>query len=139
MNCIQISEWTPDLMCLGSGKQPLHIPKVDFTYNLWKEINVLPLALRALVYCTDFPPLKRHSKHVLLGGILGFIMRNPYFPYRGKGAHSQFIQPGQNCHFTNSANKTLRASGFNPLKKLVNEHHPQCLCAEESNPCLFHI
>ena len=67
---IQLNEWTPAPMCLVSGKQPLPISSLDFSYNCGNNASVLPLALKALVHCTDLPPLKRHSKRVLLCGEL---------------------------------------------------------------------
>lgn len=63
---ILLSVWTPAQRRLGSRKQLLPISSLDFSYNWGKNANVLPLALGALGYCTDFPSLKRYSKCVLL-------------------------------------------------------------------------
>ena len=67
---IQLNEWTPAPMCLVSGKQPLPISSLDFSYNCGNNARVLPLALKALVHCMLFPSLQRHSKRVLLCGEL---------------------------------------------------------------------
>jgi len=42
---IQLNEQTQALMHLVSGKQPLPITQLDFSYNFRKNSNVLPLTL----------------------------------------------------------------------------------------------
>ena len=60
-----------------------------------------------------------------------------FFSISGKTAHSQFIQPGQNCQFTNSANKHLEVSWFNRETNTVEVLWLQWHSAQESKTCLF--
>ena len=86
-------------MCLGSGKQPLPISKLDVPQYSRTYIGVLPHLPWALVHCMELPLLQSHSKRVLLFGEIWDGMRLPSFPYQGKAAHSQFIKPGKICHY----------------------------------------
>ena len=64
---IPLNEQTTAPKHLGSGKQPLPIYSLYFSYHGGSNFKVLPFALRALVHCTHILSNQRHSKRDLFG------------------------------------------------------------------------
>ena len=67
---IPLNYRTPAPRHFAAGKHTLPISLLDISYHCRSNANVLPLALRALVQCTDILSHKRHSKRDLLCGEL---------------------------------------------------------------------
>ena len=82
--CIQ----SPSPVPLCSGKPPLPVSHIDFSYHYGKDTNVLPLPLWALVCSKDFPLLERHSKSLLYTESVRYGRRKPSLQFQVISAHS---------------------------------------------------
>ena len=134
---IQLNEQTTAPMHLGSGKQPLPISKLNFSYNGMNHSYVLPLALLCLVNGTELPSLKKHSKHVLLFQTCEEACKIILFHISEKQHIACLYNQGKHCQFTVLALKHSEASWINRESKPMIVQQPLCLCAQESKPCLF--
>ena len=64
---------------LCSGKPPLPLSHIDFSYVYGKDTIVLPLPLWTLVCCREFPWLERTCKSVLCRGGVRCALKRPSF------------------------------------------------------------
>ena len=83
----QIRECTPVPIWVRSGRQPLLYSQLEFSYHYGTKTNGLPLRLRALVWCRDFPLHERHFNNIVLSGDGRKGITMPYLHKGGKLAH----------------------------------------------------